>query len=349
MTRAADLTLALDILCPMHMLILPCGRIAHAGPTLRKLRPDQDLTGTDVFDLVEVLRPRGITDVAAILARAGRKLHLRFRHPACTALNGVAAPAPLGEGVILNLSFGISLPESLADYDLTGADFAPTDLTVEMLYLAEAKSAAMAASRHLNQRLEEARRAAEGQAQTDMLTGLKNRRALDRAIHRMIAEGRDFALMHVDLDYFKAVNDTAGHAAGDHVLRHFAAIMSEETRESDIVARVGGDEFVVLLPFVQERDILDRIATRLITRLNAPILFQGQICRTSCSIGIVLSGAYDTPQADRMLQDADRALYASKKAGRAAYTYFSDLMPDGSTPGITPCAPGSQAAPPSSR
>ena len=116
-----------------------------------------------------------------------------------------------------------------------------------MLYLVEAKSAAMDESRALNSRLQGAKIAAEEQAFTDTLTGLKNRRALDHVMARLLAMGEVFSCMHVDLDYFKSINDTLGHAAGDHVLQVVAQVLVAETRAPDTIARVGGDEFVILV------------------------------------------------------------------------------------------------------
>lgn len=316
--RETDVQSLLDVLCPMHLMLDAQGQILHAGPTLAKLRQDRDLTGTALLDVFDLTRPH-LTDFAQMRDRQGQKLHLQFRDVPKTALKGVLMGC--GPVLVLDLSFGISVLDSIRDYDLTNADFAATDLMIEMLYLIEAKSAAMEASRKLNMRLQGAKIAAEEQAFTDTLTGLKNRRAMDHVLTRLIATGQGFALMHLDLDFFKAVNDTMGHAAGDHVLQRVAQIMVEEVRKDDTVARVGGDEFVLILTGMQKRETLSRIASRLIERLEQPIPFAGQECRISASIGIVLSVDYDPPQAPRVLEDADEALYASKRRGRACHSF----------------------------
>jgi diguanylate cyclase (GGDEF)-like protein len=172
-------------------------------------------------------------------------------------------------------------------------------------------------------RLQGAKIAAEEQAFTDTLTGLKNRRAMDHVLGRLIATNKSFALMHLDLDFFKAVNDTMGHAAGDHVLQHIAQIMVEEVRKDDTVARVGGDEFVLIFQNIGKRETLSRIASRLIEKMEKPIPFGGQDCKVSASIGIVLSSDYDAPTAAELLTDADEALYASKRRGRACFSFFA--------------------------
>jgi GGDEF domain-containing protein len=138
--------------------------------------------------------------------------------------------------------------EAVRRYGLTVADFAATDLTIEMLYLVEAKSAVMEELRHLNLRLHGAKAAAEEQALSDTLTGLCNRRALDLGLGALVQQGQTFGLMHLDLDYFKQVNDTHGHAAGDAVLRQVALVLREETRASDLVARVGGTSLCWCFP-----------------------------------------------------------------------------------------------------
>jgi diguanylate cyclase (GGDEF)-like protein len=313
----------LDVMCPMHAILDVSGHILHAGPTLQKLRPDAPLANQRFLELFELRRPRAVTSMAELLASSGIKLHLKFRDAPATGLKGVLVPLPGGEGAIVNLSFGISILEAVRDYALTSADFAATDLTIEMLYLVEAKSAAMESSRKLNQQLQGAMIAAEERAFTDTLTGLKNRRAMDHVLARLIGSGRHFALMHIDLDYFKAVNDTLGHAAGDHVLQQVARIMVEETRAEDCVARVGGDEFVLLFDGLTDHETLERVAGRIIHQLEQPMPFGGQVCKISASCGTVLSNDYTVPEAERLMDDADVALYASKHRGRACHTFYS--------------------------
>lgn len=323
MTELSNLADLLDAFCPMHAILDKSGHIVHAGPTLAKLRPDMDLEGKRFLEVFAMKRPRKIATMSELTQSAGTKLHLEFRDKPATELKGILARTSDGEHAIVNLSFGISILDGVRDYALTSADFAATDLTIEMLYLIEAKSAAMEASRKLNLRLQGAMIAAEEQAFTDTLTGLKNRRAMDHVIERHIEWNAQFAVMQIDLDWFKAVNDTLGHAAGDHVLQQVARIMVEETRENDTVARVGGDEFIVLLPAAKDTDDLEQIGTRIIERMTQPIPFQDDLCRISASIGT----AFYEPDTDvdiaTVLDNADIALYASKHAGRGRMTIYS--------------------------
>lgn len=326
MIKLDELGDVLDRLCPMFVLLDQTGHIRRVGPTLQKLRPDQPMQGQRFLELFELNRPRTITSLDGLLAASGAKLHLQFRDQPQTGLKGAIVSLPDDGGAIVNLSFGISVLDAVRDYALNSADFAATDLTIELLYLVEAKSAAMEASRTLNLRLQGAMIAAEEQAFTDTLTGLKNRRALDHVLERMTTSGRAFALMNLDLDFFKAVNDTLGHAAGDHVLQQAARIMVEETRDQDIVARVGGDEFVLIFDQLCDRDKIRRIAERLIKRLEVPIAFGNQTCRISASAGTVVWGAPGNPQAAQLLNEADLALYAAKRAGRACHRFFDPAM-----------------------
>lgn len=329
MIEGEDLGRMLDQLCPMSVVLDGTGHIRHAGPTLQKLRPDQPLIGQRFLELVELNRPRSIRNMHELLARPESTLHLQFRDVPRTALKGVLSPLPLGEGAVINLSFGISVLDAVRDYDLTSADFPATDLTMELLYLVEAKSAAMEASRKLNQRLQGAKIAAEEQAFTDTLTGLKNRRAMDHILSRLIGSGTPFSLMHLDLDFFKSVNDTMGHAAGDHVLQEAARIMVTQIREQDTVARVGGDEFVLIFDGLCDESRLGQIATRLIGELEKPIPFNGHVCRISASIGTVLAVGPTGAKAAQLLHDADLALYSAKRAGRACHRFFRDGMDGG--------------------
>ncbi len=316
---------AVGRLMPMHVLLAPDGRIRRVGPTLQKLRPRKLMTGHGFLDLFEVRRPRDARKIEGLMQAARARLHLTFRHPPCTAFKGLIVGLRQ-EGALINLSFGIGAAEAVAQYGLTIGDFAPTDLTVEMLYLVEAKMAVMDETRKLNQRLQSARVAAEEQAFTDTLTGLKNRRAMEHVLGRLIEQDRPFGLMHLDLDYFKMVNDSLGHAAGDHVLQKVAGILVGETRREDTVARIGGDEFVIISKGTVDATEMDIIARRIIRRLEAPISYDGRPCRVSASIGITASTLYGRPDPKLILHDADMALYASKRAGRACVTMTDTVL-----------------------
>ncbi len=325
MTEGQQMTAILDAFCPMHVVLSRSGHIIHTGPTLAKLR-DEPLVGRRFLEVFTLKSPRGVSQASELMNMSVTKLKLQFRDEPKTELKGVPVSGMLDGELVVNLSFGISIVDGVRDYALTSADFAATDLTIEMLYLVEAKSAAMEASRKLNLRLQGAMIAAEEQAFTDTLTGLKNRRAMDHVLNRYSQWDTPFAMMQVDLDWFKAVNDTLGHAAGDHVLQTVARILVEETRENDTAVRAGGDEFCIILPETHDTNVLGRIADRIINRLSKPIPFQGQTCRISASVGVALfePGAEETVES--VMANADVALYASKHSGRAQTTFYSEAL-----------------------
>ena len=317
----------MDVLCPMHAVLDATGHVVHAGPALAKIFGNVPLIGIRFAEVFEIKRPQTDGSMRMLLALAGTKLHLRLRCAQRTDLKGVLVPlapgaAPVG-GALIDLSFGISVVDAVRDYDLTSSDFAATDLAVEMLYLVEAKTAAMDASHKLNLRLQGAMIAAEEKAYTDTLTGLRNRRALDYVLERLAEAEQDFALIHLDLDYFKAVNDSMGHAAGDHVLCEVARMIVEETRSDDTVARVGGDEFVLVLKRLTDAGRVHDIAARLIARLSQPIPFGDRICTISASAGSVLSCDHAHPDMARLMLEADTALYAAKDRGRGRHVPYS--------------------------
>ena len=151
---------------------------------------------------------------------------------------------------------------------------------------------------------------------TDALTGFCNRRALAQALERMTHHGVAFGLMHVDLDFFKAVNDTLGHAAGDPVLRKVAEILTSLTRAEDTIARGGGDEFVAVSPNLIEPPLLESIARRIKEALTGPISFEDRNCQISASIGITTSNSYPDGEIARMQHDANKAFCVqTRRAG----------------------------------
>ena len=279
-----------NTLCPMHLRLDSAGVIVHVGPTLAKLQAGIPFCGQSFHKVFTLLGSHADLPVVDLLARPQVKLSLRLLAGLRLVLKGVLVPTPMG--AVLNLSFGISIVTAVREYALTGTDFAATDLAMEMLYLVEAKSVAMGESRKLNARLQETTLAAQEEAFTDSLTGLKNRRAMDHIMDQFLASEKVFALMHLDLDRFKLVNDTFGHAAGDHVLQHAALIMLAQTRKEDAVLRVGGDDSILMFPGVTDLETLDAMADRLIRALEKPIESDGRMCKISGSVGITLATDY---------------------------------------------------------
>lgn len=164
----------------------------------------------------------------------------------------------------------------------------------------------------------------------DGLTGLPNRTLLMERIdftigHAQRNPGYMYALLFIDLDRFKIINDSLGHLIGDKLLVAVSNLLQECLRESDIVARLGGDEFVILLDGISHPQDATLIGERIQQKLRAPFELQGQHIFTTASIGIVF-GSVEYSSASNLLRDADIAMYRAKAKGKARYEIFDQTM-----------------------
>jgi len=164
------------------------------------------------------------------------------------------------------------------------------------------------------------------QANFDQLTSLPNRRMFqDRLVQdlkKAQRAGSRLALMFLDLDRFKQVNDTLGHAMGDLLLAEAARRIAACTREADTVARIGGDEFTVILAEMFDTSGIDRIANDMLDSLTQPFVLGTEQVQVSVSIGVALYPD-DAQTQDELLNNADKAMYAAKEAGRNCFSYFA--------------------------
>ena len=174
-----------------------------------------------------------------------------------------------------------------------------------------------------NQQLEDARAQMERNSLHDSLTGLPNRRFLDEKLLNGNAGQTVTALLHIDLDRFKQINDTLGHAAGDAMLKHAASVLKSSTREGDFIARIGGDEFVIATTSHTSEQQLSALAGRIITQMRQPVPYEGHECRFGVSIGIAMADANVDDSGKRLLIDADIALYRAKSNGRNRFEFFT--------------------------
>lgn len=269
-----------------------------------------------VLGLFDVRRPRALQDPKHLVKTRTDRLLLSPKARPDLKMKGVLHP--LSEGAVLNLSFGLSVREAVEAFDLTQHDFPETDLAIEMLYLIEANALAMNAAIDATRRLQSARQRAESASHTDVLTGLLNRRGLEAAVD-VLKEGEGTcALVLMDLDHFKAVNDTLGHAAGDRVLEHVAALLRRHTRQDDVLARCGGDEFTLLLLDLSAED-LGRRLDALISAVSAPIEIDGHTCQIGASAGWAVVDAKALKNFEKLAEITDVALYRAKKNGRSCH------------------------------
>ncbi|MGV8936807.1 MAG: diguanylate cyclase domain-containing protein [Allorhizobium sp.] len=178
-----------------------------------------------------------------------------------------------------------------------------------------------------NCELEIAKERIEHIALHDHLTNLPNRRYLDEMLDSLAQDpspaARGLAILHIDLDRFKEINDTLGHSAGDAMLRHAGAVLKSNIRSGDFVARIGGDEFVVLARFDGSVRKLEVLAARINAELRRPVVFEGNECHFGASIGIACAGASGI-DARQLLLNADIALYHAKNTGRDRFVFFTE-------------------------
>jgi diguanylate cyclase (GGDEF)-like protein len=176
--------------------------------------------------------------------------------------------------------------------------------------------------------LEEGKAAAEHQANHDVLTGLANRahfnKRLEEALTASPRDNSSIALLALDLDRFKQVNDTLGHEAGDQLLREVGQRLSPLVDEKDTVARLGGDEFAIIQRGVRATDEVTALSARIIAVLGTPFVLAGRVAQIGVSIGAVITPV--TRAARDLASKADIALYEAKASGRNTYRIFDDAM-----------------------
>ena len=166
-------------------------------------------------------------------------------------------------------------------------------------------------------------------AQHDALTKLPNRllgrEYTEKALSSARRHGGKVALMFIDLDNFKTVNDSMGHSAGDEFLQQVAQRLESSVRDTDTVCRHGGDEFLVMLPDVDDANRVATVVTHLLERLAAPYTVRDTRVESSCSIGIAVF-PQDGQDFEQMLKGADTAMYHAKEAGRNTFRYYDEAM-----------------------
>ena len=234
-----------------------------------------------------------------IVTPAGQARTIRAR--------GAVYDGPDGSRKILGVNWDVS------------ADVALNDALKRANSLSEARNA----------ELEAVKARIEHNALHDPLTGLANRRYLDEILTRhaeiCALQGGGAALLHIDLDRFKQINDTLGHAAGDAMLIRASEVLKSNIGRGDFVARIGGDEFVVVCLSGSDELRLAALAERIITEMRQPVAYQGHECRFGVSVGIATeTGMGIDPK--RLLVNADIALYRAKSRGRNRFEFFTDQL-----------------------
>ena len=193
----------------------------------------------------------------------------------------------------------------------------------------EDQSARVRALEKENARLYELAKAVAKESNEDSLTGLSNRRhfevELKSWITNLLQNGEEFAVLYIDLDRFKLVNDTLGHAAGDRLLVSVATMLRQLTDDTDFVARLGGDEFVVLKPLGDSALSISGLADEIVQEMQAPFEFEGKSTSCSASVGVAIANA-NLKVPEQVVADADTALYHAKSQGRGRWSFFTEEM-----------------------
>lgn len=258
-----------------------------------------------------------------------------------TALTALAlaiwASIWLGRRVITPLTLLAEAADRIAQQDLShsltlGED---NEFSNEFVVLAQAFNHMVSQLRHtletLEKRVDERTEELRHQALHDALTGLPNRtlftERLDQAVQQVNCyPDQLFAVLFIDLDRFKVVNDSLGHLVGDQLLLQIAQILQRHVRSSDTVARLGGDEFVILLEHISHLDDAIQVVERIQADMKAPFTLMGHTVFTSASLGIALASPHYTRSED-MLRDADNAMYRAKAQGQSSsYAVFNTAM-----------------------
>ena len=163
----------------------------------------------------------------------------------------------------------------------------------------------------------------------DALTELPNRVMFSEVLRMTIENAnryeRRFAVLFIDLDRFKIINDTLGHEAGDQLLQTVSRRLQQCLRASDLIARIGGDEFVLLLQEVSSPEQIDAVANKLLNAAIQPVSVSGHECRVTASIGVAMYPAHGT-DADTLMKNADIAMYQAKEEGKNNHQYFSEAV-----------------------
>ncbi len=316
----------LDRLFPFHFVLDLDGDrpIVRTGDALRRWIAD-DLTGRSFTEVFSVLRPATTTlDRATLSARQDAVFVLAVEDHFAQLRGQMLLLAPnraifIGSPVLTSAS-------RIEELGLSMSDFAPHDATVDLIVLQRFAEMQLSDLQDQAAELSEAQRARDRlseSASTDSLTGLANRRAFWDRCGRELTDGNELALLFIDVDRFKAINDVYGHGTGDAVLRWIGRCLTAAVRPVDLVARLGGDEFAVLLTNV-DREATAVIVDRIQAAVTEPTEIGGHNATTSLSIGVVHRTANET--VDDLIQDADAAMYEGRQRGPGRVTWFADRM-----------------------
>ncbi|WP_299508353.1 bifunctional diguanylate cyclase/phosphodiesterase [uncultured Roseobacter sp.] len=319
----ADFAMSSEIigrLVPFHILVDMCGIIRSAGPAMLKLVGAKQLIDHPVYEVLHFIKPRHLDPAKNLQDGLGKRLSVDFQRidesldskafGMAFAIDYAGAPH-----VFIALTPSVNARAFVERHGLKISDFGPADGSADLLPLLAMQEDMLEDSKKKSARLAAARDAAERLANHDALTELPNRRALMDRLSKTLVRS-DISLLHLDLDRFKEINDTYGHAAGDAALKHTAESLREVLGQETLCARLGGDEFVGLVEGMKSEEELDALARKLVAQISETFRFEGDTLKVGASVGIATATPSDQLSADVILHHADIALYEAKRVGR---------------------------------